>query len=121
MAEVQVSKEQPPAKGPRSGKFCIQRARQIDLSVRPVFRVGSVRVNARAERGDGPRVSRCHSQHAVGTLDSRSRRSAMQWRNGDLVVTAELPGLKKEDVKVELTDDSLVIRGSASTSRRGTG
>ena len=31
--------------------------------------------------------------------------------NGDLVVTAELPGLKKEDVKVELTDDSLVIQG----------
>jgi HSP20 family protein len=31
--------------------------------------------------------------------------------NGDLVVTAELPGLKKEEVKVELTDDALVIQG----------
>lgn len=35
----------------------------------------------------------------------------VQHCNGDLVVTAELPGLKKEDVKVELTDDSLVIQG----------
>ena len=35
----------------------------------------------------------------------------IQQCNGDLVVTVELPGLKKEDVKVELTDDSLVIQG----------
>lgn len=31
--------------------------------------------------------------------------------NGDLVVTAELPGLKKEEIKVEVTDDALVIQG----------
>jgi HSP20 family protein len=31
--------------------------------------------------------------------------------NGTLEVAAELPGLKKEDVKVEVTDDSLVIEG----------
>jgi HSP20 family protein len=31
--------------------------------------------------------------------------------NGDLVVTAELPGLKKDEVKVEVTDDALVIQG----------
>jgi len=31
--------------------------------------------------------------------------------NGDLVVTAELPGLKKEEVKVEMTEDTLVIEG----------
>jgi len=31
--------------------------------------------------------------------------------NGNLVVSAELPGLKKEDVKVEATDDSLTIHG----------
>jgi len=31
--------------------------------------------------------------------------------NGDLVVTAELPGLKKEEVKVELTEDALIIEG----------
>jgi len=31
--------------------------------------------------------------------------------NGDLVVTAELPGLKKEEVKVEMTEDALIIEG----------
>ena len=31
--------------------------------------------------------------------------------NGTLVVTAEVPGLKKEDVKVEVTDNALVIEG----------
>jgi len=32
-------------------------------------------------------------------------------RGGDFVVHAELPGLKPEEVKVELTDDAIVIQG----------
>ena len=35
----------------------------------------------------------------------------VQQCNGNLVVTAELPGLKKDEVKVEVTDDALVIQG----------
>jgi len=31
--------------------------------------------------------------------------------NGLLVVSAELPGLKKEDVKVKVTDESLILEG----------
>jgi HSP20 family protein len=31
--------------------------------------------------------------------------------NGNLIVTAELPGLNKEDVKIEVNNDSLVIEG----------
>jgi len=31
--------------------------------------------------------------------------------DGDLVVTAEVPGLKKEEIKVELSDDAIVIEG----------
>jgi HSP20 family protein len=31
--------------------------------------------------------------------------------NGNLVVTAELPGIRKEDMKVEVKDDALIIRG----------
>jgi HSP20 family protein len=31
--------------------------------------------------------------------------------NGNLVVTAELPGLKKEEVKVEMTEDALLLQG----------
>jgi HSP20 family protein len=37
--------------------------------------------------------------------------------NGQLHVHAELPGLKPEDVKVEITDDSLVIRGERKSQR----
>jgi HSP20 family protein len=32
-------------------------------------------------------------------------------RDGKLVITAELPGLKEEDVRVEATDEGLVIEG----------
>jgi HSP20 family protein len=32
-------------------------------------------------------------------------------RNNELVVKADLPGLKKDDVKVEITDDALTIQG----------
>ena len=35
----------------------------------------------------------------------------VQHSNGNLVVTAELPGLKKEDVKVEVTENALTIEG----------
>src|SRR5260370_41068605 len=35
----------------------------------------------------------------------------IQRYNDDLVITAELPGLKKDEVKVEMTDDALVIEG----------
>jgi len=35
----------------------------------------------------------------------------IQQCNGGLVVIAELPGLKKEEVKVEMTGDALVIEG----------
>lgn len=32
-------------------------------------------------------------------------------KDNNLVVTAELPGLRKEDVKIEVTDDGLIIQG----------
>jgi HSP20 family protein len=32
-------------------------------------------------------------------------------RNNELVVKADLPGLKKEDVKVDVTDDAVTIQG----------
>lgn len=39
----------------------------------------------------------------------------VQLSNGNLIVTAELPGLKKEEVKVELSDDAVVIKGERKT------
>ena len=35
----------------------------------------------------------------------------VQQCNGNIIVTAELPGLKNEDVKVEMTNDNLIIEG----------
>jgi HSP20 family protein len=31
--------------------------------------------------------------------------------NGKLLVSAELPGLKKEDIKVQVSDDALILEG----------
>jgi HSP20 family protein len=39
-------------------------------------------------------------------------------RNGKLVVSADLPGLKKDDVKVELSDNVLTIEGERKDERR---
>ncbi|MGO4885579.1 MAG: Hsp20/alpha crystallin family protein [Bryobacteraceae bacterium] len=38
-------------------------------------------------------------------------------RDGNLEVTAELPGMQKEDVKVESTDDGLLIEGERRQER----
>jgi HSP20 family protein len=42
-------------------------------------------------------------------------------RDGELVVRADLPGLKKEDVKVELTDEGLTIEGERRSEHEETG
>jgi len=44
-------------------------------------------------------------------LEAWSSTVDIQQSNGDLVVTAELPGLRKEEVKVEVTNDALIIEG----------
>jgi HSP20 family protein len=41
--------------------------------------------------------------------------------DGELVVRAELPGLNKEDVKVELTDDGLTIHGERRSEHEENG
>src|SRR5713226_10502146 len=42
-------------------------------------------------------------------------------RDGEFVVRADLPGLKKEDVKVEFTDDDLVIEGERRSEQEEKG
>lgn len=48
-----------------------------------------------------------------GRSEERMWAPAIEVRQKDnnLVVTAELPGIKKEDVKLEVTDDGLIIEG----------
>ena len=42
-------------------------------------------------------------------------------RDGNLVVRAELPGLNKDDVKVEITDNGLVIHGESKSEHEERG
>lgn len=41
-------------------------------------------------------------------------------RNGELIIRADLPGLTKDDVKVELTDDGLTIEGERRSEQKET-
>jgi HSP20 family protein len=105
MAEVKVSKEQSPAKQevPASGALfrpMFPFGRYFGLGPFGLMRELSEEMD-RAFRGVNPSTQ----------LEPWTPAVDVQQCNGDLVVTAELPGLKKEDVKVELTDDSLVIQG----------
>lgn len=42
----------------------------------------------------------------------------VQQCDGTMKVTAELPGVKKEDVKVEVTDDALIIQGERTREHK---
>jgi HSP20 family molecular chaperone IbpA len=104
MAEVKVSKEQAVAK----------RETPVPTFFRPMFPFGRYfgsgpfglmrELSEEMDRAFRGVIPSAQFEPWTPTVD-------VQQCNGDLVVTAELPGLKKEDVKVELTDDSLVIQG----------
>jgi HSP20 family protein len=59
--------------------------------------------------GEMDRVFRGGSQS--GETQAWAPRMDVQQCGGNLVVSAELPGLKREDVKVEVNDDALTIQG----------
>ncbi len=105
MAEVKVNKEQPLAKREAHTPNALFRPmfpfnRYIGLGPFGLLRELSEEMD-RAFRGVAPNAQ---LEPWAPTVD-------VQQCNGDVVVTAELPGLKKEDVKVELTEDALIIQG----------
>ena len=68
-------------------------------------------------------IQRRRSWLPQGLFGRRSRQGAWAptveaFQKGDrFIVRAELPGLKKDDVEVELTDDALTIRGERREER----
>ena len=58
-------------------------------------------------------------QRAMGAL--WSPQIEVSERDGQLVICADLPGLRKEDVKVELAGDALTIQGERQEQREGRG
>lgn len=127
MEEVKVSKQQPVAKSepkPLAGvrDFATSMfpfSRWFGVSPFAVMREFSDEMD-RAFRGEMPGMGNGSALAAWSpALDVRQC-------DGSLVITAELPGLKKDEVKVEVTDDSLVIRGErrpvlsvSANARRG--
>ena len=53
-----------------------------------------------------------------GTRHSWSPAIDVHQSNGNLVVLADLPGLKREELKVELIDDALIIEGERKREHR---
>ncbi len=112
MEQVKVTKEQPVAKRETAP---VRAASDFFAPVLPFGRLFGMNPFAlmrefsdemdRAFRGIAPATGDGRELNAWSpTVDIRRC-------NGDMVVTAELPGLKKEEVKVEVTDDALVIQG----------
>jgi HSP20 family protein len=105
MSEVKVSKEQSLAKRETPVSSALFRPmfpfnRYFDWSPFGLMRELGEEMD-RAFRGAIPRAN----------LEPWAPPVDIRKCNGDVVVTAELPGLKKEDVKVELTEDALIIQG----------
>ena len=53
----------------------------------------------------------------IDRFDSWSPQVEVFERNNQLVVRTDLPGMTKEDISVDITDDSLVIRGERRSER----
>ncbi len=53
-----------------------------------------------------------------GSTAAWAPRVEMMEREGQLVIHAELPGLSKEDVKVEVTDDVVTIQGERKEEKK---
>jgi HSP20 family protein len=72
-------------------------------------------------RGRMPRPRLPERQMQRGLSALWAPQIEMSEREGQLVICADLPGLRKEDVKVDLTDDVLTIQGERREQREGRG
>ena len=61
----------------------------------------------------------CWARRLDSFLRSGPRGSTSCERDGQLVVRADLPGLSKDDIKVDVTDDTLTIQGERTHEEKG--
>lgn len=74
----------------------------------------------------GEGMEQLFADFGVGGLMPRGFNELADWapqiemfeRDNQLVIRADLPGLKKDDVQIELRDDSVVIQGERQDERR---
>ena len=60
-------------------------------------------------------------ERALGEIGIWSPPIEVFERDGNMVVRAELPGLSKDDIKVEMTDDGLLIHGERKREKEEEG
>src|SRR5713226_916663 len=67
--------------------------------------------------GLAPRLGRGLRSSGRGELEVWAPEIEVFHRNNELVVRADLPGLTKDDVKVDITEDSITIQGERKQER----
>ena len=82
------------------------------IAPREFFRMNPFSLYATHERGDGPRDGRVRPEPAA-TPRPRCGCWAIEvsQNDGKYVVRAELPGLNPADVKLEITDEAVILQG----------
>jgi HSP20 family protein len=108
MAEVKVNKEQALSKGESPS---LRRGGDFFTPMLPFGRMFGMSPFGLMRDFTSELERLFHRPDASVAMDAWSPAVDVRKCNGDLVVTAELPGLKKEEVKVELTGENLVIQG----------
>lgn len=66
---------------------------------------------AKTAAGQARLVRPGHPFAGLPEVESREPRIECKRANGSLIVNAELPGLKKDEVKVEITNEGLILEG----------
>ena len=104
MSEVAVSKK-------TSEAPAVSRSSELFPPIFPLGRFSSLNPFAMM-REFASEMDRVFRSNGSGTeLQAWAPSVDVQQCNGNLVVSAELPGLKTEEIKVESTDDTLIIQG----------
>ena len=81
---------------------------------------GSFRTDAEDGRRDGPRIRRVRLESRRGREKRYGRRRLKSLQaDGKYLVRAELPGVNPGDVKLEITNEAVILQGERTSERAG--